>query len=58
MDIDGYRHNYEGLYEKFTYQMLINRGRRTHNSKSLCKPYVNSPISSLSLLVNSFEEEI
>ena len=22
----GYRHNYEGFYEKFTYKMFINKG--------------------------------
>ena len=25
----GYRHNYEGFYEKTSYQMFINRGRKT-----------------------------
>ena len=29
MDVGGYRHNYEGLYEKTSYQMFINRGRTT-----------------------------
>ena len=29
MDVGGYRHNYEGFYEKFTYQMFINNGRTT-----------------------------
>ena len=29
MDISGYRHNYEGFYEKTSYQMSINRGRTT-----------------------------
>ena len=27
MDVGGYRHNYEGFYEKISYQMSINRGR-------------------------------
>ena len=29
MDAGGYKHNYEGFYEKFTYQMSINRGITT-----------------------------
>ena len=29
MDVGGYRHNYEGFYEKTSYQMSINRGRTT-----------------------------
>ena len=29
MDVGGYRHNYEGFYEKFTYHMSINRERMT-----------------------------
>ena len=27
MDVGGYRHNYEGFYEKSTYQMSINKER-------------------------------
>ena len=27
IDVGGYIHNYEGFYEKFTYQMSINQGR-------------------------------
>ena len=27
MDVSGYRHNYEGFYEKTLYQISINRGR-------------------------------
>ena len=27
MDIDGYRHNYEGFMKKTSFQMSINRGR-------------------------------
>ena len=27
IDVGRYRHNYEGSYEKFTYQMSINKGR-------------------------------
>ena len=29
MDAGGYIHNYEGFYEKTSYQMSINRGRKT-----------------------------
>ena len=29
MDVGRYRHNYEGFYEKSTYQMSINRVRTT-----------------------------
>ena len=29
MDVGGYRHNYEGFYEKTSFQMSINRGRMT-----------------------------
>ena len=29
MDVGGYRHNYEGFYEKSSYQMSINKGRTT-----------------------------
>ena len=29
MDVGGYRHNYEGFYEKFTDQMFINKERTT-----------------------------
>ena len=29
MDVGGYRHNYEGFYEKTSFQMSINRGRTT-----------------------------
>ena len=31
MDVGGYRHNYEGFYEKTSYQMSINKGRMTTN---------------------------
>ena len=29
MDVDGYRYNYEGFYEKSSYQMSVNRVRMT-----------------------------
>ena len=28
IDVSEYRHNYEGSYEKITYQMSINKGER------------------------------
>ena len=28
IDVGGYMHNYEGFYEKFTYQMSINREKK------------------------------
>ena len=31
MDVGGYRHDYEGFYEKTLFQMSINRGRTTTN---------------------------
>ena len=34
MNVGGYRHNYEGLNEKTSYQMFINRGRTTTNEGS------------------------
>ena len=44
--------------EKTPFQMSINRGRTTTTPRCPCKPCENSLISSLSLLVKSFEEEI
>ena len=29
MDVGEYRHNYEGFYEKTSYQMSVNMGRTT-----------------------------
>ena len=58
MGVCGYRPNYEGFYEKTSYQMSINRGEDDHNLRGPCKPCGNSLHSSLSLLVKSFEEEI
>ena len=58
MDVGGYRHNYGGFYEKTSFQMSINRGDDDHNCRCPCKPCGNSLLSSLSLLVKSFEEEI
>ena len=57
MDVGGYRHNYEGFYEKTSYQMSINRGRTT-TTKGAHASLVGIHLSSLCLLVKSFEEEI
>ena len=48
MDVSRYRHNYEGLYEKYTYQMSINGRENDYNLRFSCKPCENSLISSLS----------
>ena len=46
------------FYEKTSYKMSINRGENNHNSRCPYKLGENSLISSLSLLVKSFEERI
>ena len=58
MDVGGYKHNYEGFYEKTSYQISINREKTTTTKKCPCKPCGNSLLFYLSLLVKSFEEEI
>ena len=58
MDIGEYQHNYDGYYEKPTYQMYINRRENNHYSRWPYKPCGNSLISYLSLLVKNFEVEI
>ena len=58
MDVGRYRHNYECFNEKNSYQMSINRGRTITTEGARCKACGNSLLSSLSLLVKSFEEEI
>ena len=30
MDVSGYRHNYEGFYERFIYLMFIKKGENDH----------------------------
>ena len=57
MDVGGYRHNYEGLYEKSTYQMSINRGEQSE-IKVPMQACGNSLLPSLSLLVKSFDKDI
>ena len=44
--------------KKTSYQMSINSERTTTTKGTPCKPCGNSLLSSLSLLVKSFEEEI
>ena len=58
MDVGGYRHNYEGFYEKISFQMSINRGRTTTTEGAHASLVRILFFSSLSLLVKSFEEEI
>ena len=58
MDVDRYRHNYEGFYEQKLMPNVYKEGENDHNSKCSHKHCENSIISSLSLLVMSFEEEI
>ena len=38
MNVGGYKHNYEGFYEKLTYQMSINRGRTTTTQGAHASP--------------------
>ena len=58
MDVGGYRHNYEGFYEKTSYQMSINRGRMTTTEGAHASLVGIISFLLLSLLVKSFEEEI
>ena len=53
MDVGGYRQNYEGFYEKTSYQMSINRGRTTTSEGADA-----SLIGILSFLLFLFGEEI
>ena len=48
MDVSRYRHNYEGLYEKYTNQKSVNGRENDYNLRFSCKPFENSLISSLS----------
>ena len=57
MDVGGYRHNYEGFYEKTSFQMSINRGRTT-TTEGAHASLVRILYILLFLLVKSFEEEI
>ena len=57
IDFDGYKHNYEGFYEKSTYQMSINKGRMT-TTQGAHASLVRLLSFFLFLLVKSFEKEI
>ena len=57
MDVDGYRHSYEGFYKKIHKPNVYKYRENDHNSRCPCTPCENSLISSLSLLLKSFEEE-
>ena len=58
IDIGRYRHNYEGFCEKFIYPKFISKEKMTTTQgahASLVRIFL---LSSLSLLVKSFEEEV
>ena len=57
MDIGGYRHNYNGFYEKASFQMSTNR-ERTTTTEGAHASLVGILSFLLSLLVTRFEEEI
>ena len=50
MEVDGYRHNFEGFCESFTYLMCIIKRRMTTFKGSHMKVFGKSPFSSHSLL--------
>ena len=58
MLVDIYIYNYEGFYKKIHTPNVYKYGENDHNSRCSCKPSRHSLISSLSLLVKSFEEDI
>ena len=59
IDVCGYKHNYDSFYEKFIYQMSINRGRTTTTQGAQASLVgIFFLLSSLSLWMKSFEEEI
>ena len=49
MDVDGYRHNYEGFYEKTSFQRSINRGERPQLKVLMQALWEFSPFFSFSL---------
>ena len=49
MDVGGYRHNYEGFYEKTSFQMSINRERTTQLKVPMQASREFSPFFSFSL---------
>ena len=57
MDVDKYRHNYEGFYKKITHQMSINRERMTTTQGAHASLVRIISLFSFSLY-ESFEEEI
>ena len=58
MNIGGYRHIYEGFYEKSIYQMTINRERTTTIEGAFASLVGILSFWSFYLLVQSFENEI
>ena len=57
MDVGGYKHNYEGFYEKTSFQMSINMGRTT-TTPGTHASLVGILSFLLFLLVKKFEDEI
>ena len=55
MDISGYKHDYEGFCENFTYPISINKGKTT-KTEGIHRNFVGNSL--FSLLVKSFEAEI
>ena len=55
MDVDKYKHNYKDFYENVTHLVYINKGRIIITKDAHVNPIRNSPLSSRSLLVNSFK---
>ena len=58
MDVGGCRHNYEGFYEKTSYQMSKNRKRTTTTQGAHARLVGILSFLLFSLLVKSFKEEI
>ena len=58
MDIGGYRHNFEGFWEKFTYLMSINKEKMNTIEGAHTKFMKSSLLSFFALLVKIIEEEI
>ena len=58
MDVGGYRHNYEGFYDKTLYQMFINWERMTITQGAHASLVRILSFLLFYLLVKSFEEEI
>ena len=58
MNVDESKYNFEGFYENFTYLMFINKRIIITINSVHTNLVINSPLSSLSLLVKIIEEEV